>query len=456
MTPPIPCKDRFCFLCAYQHNNRGVPVSRPSVRAKIHLVWGERTDALLSLKNAPSQLCSTCNVRLGTDPKKYMEDWVGQGTKTRNSCVPPAPGEQGSAPIDWAFLPYCDGSRDNDNCFFCSHMGAKNMNKKRKRPGRPKNTTPGSKAEGLATLPSSSSQSQTIPVVLMINKDVIGQEDNDNGASPLNFSQLSAVEKHAILVGASEQENLSAQVSTSCASAFRKQQRQNKGDELTMPKIRGKPVTYQQVYSKQPKPRMEISMDLLNRIQTTATLSNKGLERIRALLHAELGGVASFPSKVEFKMARAAMKTDWKTLEIEGGIVAMSKDPAPYLLCIGDVPEKREPMAKICSELGNVFSDYRTILSGDLKWIQVILGLTITGCPYCVSSGRSESHRIVYDRCEDCDLRSTKKAKELAAENKGRLKNHVKGQRFSPLYEFEGSPFLAVACPVLHLGMNLI
>ncbi|KAF4672543.1 hypothetical protein FOZ60_001819 [Perkinsus olseni] len=263
----------------------------------------------------------------------------------------------------------------------------------------------------------------------MINKDVIGQEDNDNGASPLNFSQLSAVEKHAILVGASEQENLSAQVSTSCASAFRKQQRQNKGDELTMPKIRGKPVTYQQVYSKQPKPRMEISMDLLNRIQTTATLSNKGLERIRALLHAELGGVASFPSKVEFKMARAAMKTDWKTLEIEGGIVAMSKDPvsdlrrrfgsdcimrisgdsggglfkllaapvnthsshygvpdhqAPYLLCIGDVPEKREPMAKICSELGNVFSDYRTILSGDLKWIQVILGLTITGCPYCM------------------------------------------------------------------------
>ncbi|KAF4730446.1 hypothetical protein FOZ63_019443, partial [Perkinsus olseni] len=127
---------------------------------------------------------------------------------------------------------------------------------------------------------------------------------------------------------------------------------------------------------------------------------------------------------------------------------------APYLLCIGDVPEKREPMAKICSELRAVFEHYRIILSGDIKWLQVMLGLTTTGCPYCVSSGRSESHRMVYE--EAGPLRTTAKSKELAVANKGRVKAHIQGQRFEPLYQFEGSPYLAVACPVLHLGMNLV
>ncbi|KAF4657579.1 hypothetical protein FOL47_008387 [Perkinsus chesapeaki] len=47
-------------------------------------------------------------------------------------------------------------------------------------------------------------------------------------------------------------------------------------------------------------------------------------------------------------------------------------------------------------------------------------------------------------------------SRKLALANNGKAKGHVKGQRFQPLYEFEGSPFLAIACPVLHLGMNLV
>ncbi|KAF4740703.1 hypothetical protein FOZ63_023613, partial [Perkinsus olseni] len=85
MTPAIPCKERFCFLCAHQHNRKGVPVTRPSVLAKVKLVWGEEALGMLALENSPSQICSACDIGLGTDPNKYIKEWVREGVRTRQS-----------------------------------------------------------------------------------------------------------------------------------------------------------------------------------------------------------------------------------------------------------------------------------------------------------------------------------------------------------------------------------
>ncbi|KAF4753989.1 hypothetical protein FOZ63_020466, partial [Perkinsus olseni] len=154
------------------------------------------------------------------------------------------------------------------------------------------------------------------PVLLLVNKDVLGATSAAGSDEVIEFSQLSASVKHALLVETSQKENLAGQP---------------KGKELTMPKLHGKPVTYQQVFSKQSKPRLTIGLDFLNRIQTTATISNRALERIRQLLHSELTSVATVPSKNDLQEDRATMKADWRTMEIEGGIVAMSKSPVDAL-----------------------------------------------------------------------------------------------------------------------------
>ncbi|KAF4700127.1 hypothetical protein FOZ62_000651 [Perkinsus olseni] len=496
MAPRVPCKERYCFLCGKQHNGKGSKTSFPSIRERILLLWGDQTNEMISLNNAPSKICSWCNIQLRTDPKNYIENWTKKGVQTRSSS-PPIPGGK-EVPINWSTLPFCDGDAEKD-CYFCSNMGSKKKVPHRSRTGRPKKLIPSSPSTVADT---STSPNDPVPVTLLVSRDLLGPEA-EAVEDAIEFSQLSTSIKHAVLVGTSDEAGLAGQVSTSCASAFRKRVGQQKGSELVMPRIRGKPATYKQTYSRESRCRIEVSIDVLNKIQTTATISNAALERVRGILSAELSGVVRLPSKLDLQQDRAVMKEKWATFEIQSGdetrVVAMAKTPiddlkekfgsecilqisgdsggglfkllacpvnthlshfgsskkvTPYLLCIGDVSEKRDFMMVIFSKLSCVFEEYQTVLTGDLKWLQVLLGLTITGCPYCVSSGKKEDNWMIYEQCEE--LRTSAKAAVLAEKNAGRLKTHQKGQRFHPLVEFEGTPFETVTCPVLHLGINLM
>ncbi|KAF4736894.1 hypothetical protein FOZ62_020162, partial [Perkinsus olseni] len=178
-------------------------------------------------------ICSACDIGLGTDPNKYIKEWVREGVRTRQSQTRgPKNGTKGEVPMDWRFLAFCGGEKGKD-CFFCSNMGAKNTNANRRRgkSGRPAKVASSEskgKAEGSRLgqeLGSSSSSSSTCtqPVLLLVNKDVLGATSAAGSDEVIEFSQLSASVKHALLVETSQKENLAGQVSTGCASAYRKQ-----------------------------------------------------------------------------------------------------------------------------------------------------------------------------------------------------------------------------------------
>ncbi|KAF4657580.1 hypothetical protein FOL47_008388 [Perkinsus chesapeaki] len=237
-------------------------------------------------------------------------------------------------PLNWRTLPFCDGAKGTD-CYFCDNMTAKNCNANRRkgRSGRPKKESAAVRSNECQPGGSSgsSSSSSTMPVLMLVDKEALGSCGPTSTDGVLSFSQLSVSAKHALLVDASQKENLAGQVSTGCASAFRKQLGNPKGTELILPKVKGKPVTYQQVFSREAKPKLSIGIDFLNRIQTTATVSNKALERIRGLLQKELCCLITLPSRANLQEDRSRMKSEWRTTEIGGRIVAMIKCPVSAL-----------------------------------------------------------------------------------------------------------------------------
>ncbi|KAF4668524.1 hypothetical protein FOL47_002986, partial [Perkinsus chesapeaki] len=356
-------------------------------------------------------ICNTCNIHLGKDPKKYIEDWFKGGIKTRLSSIQePIPGGK-EVPINWLFLSYCYGET-GAACYFCDNMTSKKQNIKRSKSGRPKVGSVGNSSD---KAPASSTpapgSSSSVPVLLMVPKGTLSC-DFSEGSEPLQFSDLSASGKHAVLVGASQQENLAGQLL--CSSS--------------LPLQKSKWTTFE----------LEGGVVAMGKYLVDDLKEMYGSECVLRLSGDSGGGL--------FKLLALPVNTHVSHYDTGSKV-------SPYLVCIGDIAEKRDCMVKVFSDLEDIFREYQVILSGDMKWIQVVLGLTVTGCPYCTSSGRYEKYRMVYDKSEP--LRTTARARELAATNKGRGKSHVNGQRYNPLIEFDDSPFVAIACPVLHLGMNL-
>ncbi|KAF4664577.1 Thymus-specific serine protease [Perkinsus chesapeaki] len=121
------------------------------IRGKIETVWGDETAGMLALKNAPCQICSACDISLGTDPKKYIQKPKKESAAvTSNECQP-------------------------------------------------------SVSSG------SSSSSSTMPVLMLVDKEVLGSCGPTSTDGVLSFSQLSVSAKHALLVDASQKENLAGQ-----------------------------------------------------------------------------------------------------------------------------------------------------------------------------------------------------------------------------------------------------